>query len=107
MRRPDLVRTPARAARARRLLDRRLPHPHTKTAPPDRVPARATPCRPNGALLVQFRDVLARRRMHRAFLPDPVPPESLERIARTIRRAPSGGFSQGQSLVVVTEADTR
>jgi FMN reductase [NAD(P)H] len=56
---------------------------------------------------VEFRDVLARRRMHRAFLTDPVPPESVERIVRTIRRAPSGGFSQGQSLVVVTEAAMR
>ncbi len=56
---------------------------------------------------MEFRDVLARRRMHRAFLPDPVPPESIERIVRTIRRAPSGGFSQGQSLVVVTEQATR
>jgi nitroreductase len=56
---------------------------------------------------VQFRDVLAQRRMHRAFLPDPIPREALERIARSVRRAPSGGFSQGQSLVVVTEPDTR
>jgi nitroreductase len=56
---------------------------------------------------VEFRDVLAQRRMHRAFLPDAVPRESLERIARSVRRAPSGGFSQGQSVVVVTERDTR
>jgi nitroreductase len=56
---------------------------------------------------VEFRDVLARRRMHRAFLSEPVPEESVERIVRTIRRAPSGGFSQGQSLVVVTDADKR
>ena len=56
---------------------------------------------------MEFRDVLAGRRMHRAFLPDPVPEESVERIVRTIRRAPSGGFSQGQSLVVVTDPDLR
>ena len=56
---------------------------------------------------MEFRDVLARRRMHRAFLPDPVPREALERIAASVRRAPSGGFSQGQSLVVVTEPETR
>src|SRR5205085_1997118 len=36
-----------------------------------------------------------------------VPEDSVERIVRTIRRAPSGGFSQGQSLVVVTDADLR
>ena len=52
---------------------------------------------------VEFRDILARRRMHRAFLPDPVPREQIERIAAVIRRAPSGGFSQGGSIVVVTD----
>jgi nitroreductase len=56
---------------------------------------------------VELRDILARRRMHRAFLPDPIPREQIERIAATIRRAPSGGFSQGQSIVVVTDADLR
>jgi nitroreductase len=56
---------------------------------------------------VEFGDVLARRRMQRSFLPDPVADESIERIVRTIRRAPSGGYSQGQSLVVVTDVDMR
>src|SRR5215212_8640529 len=45
--------------------------------------------------------------MHRAFLPDAVPREQVERIARVIRRAPSGGFSQGQSIVVITDPATR
>jgi nitroreductase len=56
---------------------------------------------------MEFRDVLSRRRMHRAFLPDPIPDDVVERIAQTIRRAPSGGFSQGQSIVVVTDPDRR
>jgi nitroreductase len=56
---------------------------------------------------MEFRDVLRRRRMHRAFLPDPIPTDVVERIARTIRRAPSGGFSQGQSIVVVTDPALR
>ena len=56
---------------------------------------------------MEFRDVLSKRRMHRAFLPEQVPEESIERIVRTIRRAPSGGFSQGQSLVVVTDPQMR
>jgi nitroreductase len=56
---------------------------------------------------MEFRDVLARRRMHRSFLPDAVPREALERVARVVRRAPSGGFSQGQTVVVVTESETR
>jgi FMN reductase [NAD(P)H] len=54
---------------------------------------------------VEFTDVLRRRRMVRAYRPDPVPRETLERIARTIRRAPSAGFSQGQRLIVVTEPE--
>ena len=56
---------------------------------------------------MELRDVLARRRMHRAFRPDPLPREQVERIAGVIRRAPSGGFSQGSSIVVVTDADKR
>ena len=40
---------------------------------------------------MEFRDVLAQRRMHRSFRADPVAEESIERIVRTIRRAPSGG----------------
>ncbi len=45
--------------------------------------------------------------MHRAFLPDPLPREQIERIANVIRHAPSGGFSQGGSIVVVTDAEQR
>jgi nitroreductase len=56
---------------------------------------------------VEFREILERRRMHRSFLPDPIDREVIERIARTIRRAPSGGFSQGQSLVIVTDQRLR
>jgi nitroreductase len=43
----------------------------------------------------------------RAYRDEPVPRETVERICRTIRRAPSGGFSQGQWLVVVTDEGTR
>jgi nitroreductase len=56
---------------------------------------------------VEFRDILARRRMHRAFLPDAIDRETIARIALTVRRAPSGGFSQGQSLVIVTDDSLR
>jgi nitroreductase len=56
---------------------------------------------------MEFRDVLRRRRMHRSFLPDPVEPEVVERIARIVRRAPSAGFSQGTSVVVVTDEALR
>jgi FMN reductase [NAD(P)H] len=56
---------------------------------------------------VEFKDVLRRRRMVRAYQREPVPQETLERIVQTIRRAPSAGFSQGQRLVVVTEPELR
>jgi nitroreductase len=56
---------------------------------------------------MELREILRRRRMHRAFLPDPLPPEQIERIANVIRRAPSGGFSQGASIVVVTDDAVR
>jgi nitroreductase len=56
---------------------------------------------------VEFRDVLRQRRMVRNYVPEPVPGDVLERIVATVRRAPSGGFSQGQRLLVVTDAATR
>jgi FMN reductase [NAD(P)H] len=56
---------------------------------------------------MEFRDILARRRMHRAFDPEPLPPEQIDRIVSVIRRAPSGGFSQGGSIVVVTDEAKR
>jgi FMN reductase [NAD(P)H] len=56
---------------------------------------------------MEYRDILSRRRMHRAFLREPLPREQIDRIAAVIRHAPSGGFSQGGSIVVVTEDETR
>ena len=56
---------------------------------------------------MEFREILARRRMHRAFESTPVPHEQIERIVGVIRRAPSGGFSQGSSIVVVTDEAKR
>jgi len=51
---------------------------------------------------MEFRDVLARRRMVRNYTRDPVDPAALDRIVDAGRKAPSAGFSQGQSFVVVT-----
>jgi nitroreductase len=56
---------------------------------------------------LDFRDVLARRRMHRSFLPEPIPDEQVDRIVSVIRHAPSGGFAQGSSIIVVTDARKR
>jgi FMN reductase [NAD(P)H] len=45
--------------------------------------------------------------MHRSFLPEPIPADQIERIVGVIRHAPSGGFSQGGSIVVVTAGTKR
>ncbi len=45
--------------------------------------------------------------MVRSYRPDPVDADAIERIVRTIRRAPSAGFSQGVRLIVVTESEAR
>jgi nitroreductase len=54
-----------------------------------------------------FGALLKQRRMVRHYLPDPIPRETVERVVSVVRRAPSGGFSQGHRLVVVTDPDTR
>ncbi|MDH3307626.1 MAG: nitroreductase family protein [Acidimicrobiia bacterium] len=56
---------------------------------------------------MEFSETVRRRRMTRNYLPDPIPDASLDRILDRARRAPSAGFTQGQSFVVVTEAATR
>lgn len=45
--------------------------------------------------------------MVRAYDAEPIPRGVIERVVNTVRRAPSAGFSQGQRLLVVTEAETR
>jgi len=45
--------------------------------------------------------------MVRNYTDDPVDAAVLDRIIEAGRRAPSAGFSQGQAMVVVTDADTR
>ena len=56
---------------------------------------------------MDFREVIAARRMVRNYLPDPVPKESLDRIVDAGLRAPSAGFSQGIGFVVVTNPEMR
>jgi nitroreductase len=56
---------------------------------------------------MKFEEVLRRRKAVRNYLPEPVEREVLERIVARGRRAPSGGFSQGLRLVVVTDPDLR
>ncbi len=45
--------------------------------------------------------------MVRNYTDEPVPREAVERIVDRGRRAPSGGFSQGNRFVVVTDRPTR
>jgi nitroreductase len=61
----------------------------------------------NGRLRVEFQEVIRRRRMIRAYRPEPVDEDVLERIVGTARRAPSAGFSQGQRFVIVVAEETR
>ncbi|MDP8904672.1 MAG: nitroreductase family protein, partial [Chloroflexota bacterium] len=57
---------------------------------------------------MEFRELIRRRRMVRNYDAErPVAREALERIAAAAQRAPSAGFSQGQRLVVVTDAEMR
>ncbi|MHB1930397.1 MAG: nitroreductase family protein [Acidimicrobiales bacterium] len=46
-------------------------------------------------------DVLARRRMHRRFLPRPVEPEVVDRVLARASRAPSAGNAQGWDWLVL------
>jgi len=57
---------------------------------------------------VEFREVVRRRRMVRAYDPDrPVPPEVVERLLEHALHAPSAGFSQGWGFLVLTGAEDR
>jgi len=56
---------------------------------------------------MDFAEVMRRRRMVRNYTDEPVPREVVERIVDRGRRAPSGGFSQGNRFVVVTDPETR
>jgi nitroreductase len=50
---------------------------------------------------VEFSEVIKRRKMIRAFTGEPVAPGTTERLLRAANRAPSAGFSQGYSFLVL------
>jgi nitroreductase len=50
-------------------------------------------------------DLLKKRRAVRLYTGEPVPRETLERIAATVRKAPSAGFSQGVRALVVDDPE--
>jgi nitroreductase len=55
---------------------------------------------------MEFREVVRKRRMVRAFDQRPVPPEVLDRILDTARRAPTAGFAQGVEFLVLDTPET-
>ena len=56
---------------------------------------------------MEFREVLANRRMVRNYTDAPVEAAAVDRVVDAARRAPSAGFSQGQRFIVVTDAVAR
>jgi nitroreductase len=52
---------------------------------------------------MEFRQVVAKRKMARSFEQRPVPGDVIDRILDVARRAPSGGFSQGFDFLVLDE----
>ncbi len=54
---------------------------------------------------MEYDKVVLKRRMIRAFKPDPVPEKSLNRILDLAQHYPSAGFSQGVAFVVIKKKD--
>jgi nitroreductase len=53
---------------------------------------------------VEFSEVIKRRKMVRGFTDEPLAPDITERLLRAANRAPSAGFSQGYSFLVLEGA---
>ena len=56
---------------------------------------------------MEFAEVVLKRRMVRHFSPEPVDPQVISRILELAQHAPSAGYTQGQSFVVVTNPETK
>jgi nitroreductase len=56
---------------------------------------------------MEFRDVVLKRRMVRNFADQLVDPGIVDRILELTRHAPSAGFTQGQSFIVITNPETK
>jgi nicotinate-nucleotide--dimethylbenzimidazole phosphoribosyltransferase len=54
-----------------------------------------------------YRVIEERRDVRRDFLPDPIPPDVLERVLAAAHRAPSVGFSQPWDFIVIADPDRR
>ena len=56
---------------------------------------------------MELKDAILKRRMVRNFADKPVAPEIIARIVDLTRHAPSAGFMQGQSFIVVAKPELR
>jgi len=56
---------------------------------------------------MEFQEVVHKRRMVRHFTSEPVATETIQRILDLARHAPSAGYTQGQSFVVVTRPELK
>jgi nitroreductase len=56
---------------------------------------------------MEFQDVVLKRRMVRNFADRPVDQGVVDHILKLARHAPSAGFTQGQSFIVVTHPEVR
>jgi nitroreductase len=56
-------------------------------------------------LLMEFTDVVRRRRMVRTYSSEPVDAEVLDRVLQNALHAPSAGFSQGWAFLVLDQPD--
>src|SRR5437868_6795585 len=56
---------------------------------------------------MEFADLVRKRRMVRHFTPEPVAPEVIDRMLELAKHAPSAGFTQGQSFIVVTRPELK
>jgi len=54
---------------------------------------------------MEFTEVIKRRRMFRQFTSEPLPPGTADRLLQAAERAPSAGFSQGYSFLVLEGAE--
>jgi nitroreductase len=57
--------------------------------------------------MMNFDEILKKRRMVRNFSDEAVDEASIQRILEAARHAPSAGFTQGQDFIVVTKAETK
>lgn len=56
---------------------------------------------------MDFSEIVRKRRMVRHFKPEPIALEVIDDLMRLAQRAPSAGFTQGQSFIILTDPELR